>query len=228
MGYKETIISRLKDHIQKSDTFAKAEKKNPEFARALKELTTSDISYTSNPHYRIGYLEGNSTGVGETTSTKRTLSLDWTSATHTIGLSDDVPVKLQRYAATEFDYGNYIHHSNCGAEADDVGDRLLREDFSDINMSCEETRLNRWHYVWTSDEFTLPFWGIIANIVYKGKQKAIVLGYYWEKDGKVWTCMDYDVPMTTKKKWIIAGCIIGGVVLTILAFIIAGIIVANA
>lgn len=222
MGYKETIIARLNDHFKNSDMFRKAQKKNPEFANALKNIKTTDISYTANPCFRIGYLEGNSTGVGEDSTTTRTLALDWTSKTYTIGLSDNVPVKLQRYAASEFGYSNYIHHTSCGSEAEDIGDELLKQDFSDLNFSTKETRLNRWNYVWTSDQFTLPYWGITADIVYKGKAKTILLGYYWEKDNDIWTCMDYDVPMSTKKKLIITFSIIGAVVALVLAILIIG------
>ena len=225
----EQVISRLKRYLNEKDWLTKAQQKNPDFAKAIEELTADKISFGKQPKLIRGYVSGNSTASGEKTygdtTTKRTTSIDFTTD-EKLFISDynQADIATCKAAATYvidgFKADDVIPKRDANKVAEKQGKRLCEQALRDLDFSMNECRLNRYSIHTTSDAFTVPIWPIYASINdAKGNEKDIFIGYYYTYKNENYIHLSIDVPLTGKQKLLIFGAI-AGVAVAVIALLI--------
>ena len=219
----ECVLSRLKQYLA-NGWLEKAKKSNPEFATAVQEMTAQNISFGTNPVFVIGQVKGNCTASGESkyesTTTKRTISIDFTTESSVfIAKSNSASIDACKKAVKLFpeiaEQGALRNLSECKTLAEKHGKDLARNSLWDLNFSMDEYRLNRFDFVPLSKEFEAELWPIFGQVMLNGKLKRFLMGYYYRQNGAMMTDLHIDVPLTGKQKLIVWG-IVGAAALAII------------
>ncbi len=212
---KNALFNSLTQHI-KDKWYAKASKKNPEFAKAISEITLSDISISEPPTIRRGYVEGNSTGVGKSqqgdTTYTRTVSISFSTEEYFFAEKQDAA--LANYALSVLGA-----HSSCHTPAEaeylasNYGRTQCRNNLHDLNFSMSEYRLNRYKLIYTDEPFRPPVYSVYANITNtKGKKEKVYVGHYYIRDDEEYVDWSISTPLTDKAKLIIGSVITAAII----------------
>lgn len=208
---KKIVIEQLKKYlVTEFKTDDKDSKKK--FLSIVEGLTEDDISFGPLPTFFYGYLQCNSTGVGESsfgnTETRRTVARDYRTDELLFidGHEDTCRKGLQLFLLKSGQTVVYYKKSEAETIAKRQGFEIHRQYFSDLNITLRDHRLNRYQLHYTKEPFTLP----IRAIFGKTKQdEKFVLGYVYTKNETEHIVFEIQEPPKAEKSKLSTGCLLG-------------------
>lgn len=224
---KDFIIERINAYLN-SGWLDKAQRKNPEYANAISEITKDKLIIGTDPVVCYGRVDGNATAVGtkyeDGGESKYTISLNFSSDTCLfVDKKYNTLVSTVKMAQRYFPELRGIevrYKLEAESIAEKAGKKSCRQYLSDLNYNLSEYRLNRYNVV-EDEMFTIPMKPISAEILVGNKNKTVHIGNVYYKDNKDYVDIYLDdAPATTKTKLIIAG-VIAAIILILILIIIS-------
>ncbi len=184
---KYDVLSFLNERIQRElDNDYGISKQRRNYLNMLEAVTEDDISFGDCPNYFHAYLKCNSTGVGtssfEGSKTQRTVSMDYNTDEYLfIDGHESTAVKgLEIFYLKPDEVVNYYSKKDMKKIANSYGIKLHHQQFSDLNITLNNHRVNRYTANITKGPFSYPIRPIFVSVF--DVEQPILVGYVYEKE----------------------------------------------